>query len=547
MNNTNYSTYDYIDSLKEDKTNMVGHLNSIGVPVGESETFTELVKNIPNLVPKSNLSDLTITPTTSQQEFNHPDSDGYNQVDVKAVTSSIDLNIQPENIKKGISILGVTGTLESGGTSPTEPSNFYKVKSIEERDSLVDVPEGAICLVDESSISNATSDSQFQVATLPQQVVFDEPFTEFVDVRYRAVDESAMLDIRGNLDSNMFMLDGFGDIGGQFIEIRVEYMSEDGGTTYNRLSPEEDTIDFGTPVYYEMPEMWNDAIGKFLLVGSINFTGLFEYKNNSWTYYNIGISSMPKDYLLGTKAYTSNGIIEGKLVDDSLVSTVESCKEAYKKINDLLTNLRKTTSIMHTNKSYSNLLSSYNSEYVDILKIIDMSGIEDISLMLSGNTKLVDLTIDNFDTSSVKDAAGFLAGCPNLKTLSLNIDTSNIEKFWSFLQNCTSLVSADLSSFTGEHVLDLGQFCLNCPSLETIKLPNLTSELCTRTELMFCGCNKLKYIDISSMTFTSNPSSHNMFKDVPDNCEILVKSETEKQWITSRFANLTNVKVKEAI
>ena len=43
-------------------------------------------------------------------------------------------------------------------------------------------------------------------------------------------------------------------------------MSEDGGTTYNRLSPEEDTIDFGTPVYCAMPEMWNDAIGKFLLV-----------------------------------------------------------------------------------------------------------------------------------------------------------------------------------------------------------------------------------------------------------------------------------------
>ena len=102
MNNTNYSTYDYIDSLKEDKTNMVGHLNSIGVPVGESETFTELVKNIPNLVPKSNLSDLAITPTTFQQEFNHPDSAGYNQVIVEAVTSTIDSNIKAENIKKDI-------------------------------------------------------------------------------------------------------------------------------------------------------------------------------------------------------------------------------------------------------------------------------------------------------------------------------------------------------------------------------------------------------------------------------------------------------------
>ena len=423
----------------------------------------------------------------------------------------------------------------------------YKVSSLDEMNSLTNVPDGAVCVVTDNSITDATADSQFQVATLPNQVIFDEPFTEFADVRYRAVDESIMLDVMGNLDSNMFRMDGFGDIGGQPVRIRIKYMSEDEGTTYNRVSPEEDIIDFGTPIYCEMPDMWNDAIGKFLLVENTNFTGLFEYKNGSWSYYNIGINFTSKDYLLGTKAYTSEGITEGKLVDDSLVSTVESCKEVYKKINDLLTNLRKTTSIMHTNKSYSNLLSSYNSEYVDILKIIDMSGIEDISFMLSGNTKLIDLTLDNFDTSSAKDATCFLAGCSNLKTLSLKIDTSNIEKFWCFLQNCTSLVSADLSSFTGEHVLDLGQFCLNCPSLETIKLTNLTSELCTRTTYMFAGCNKLKYIDISSMTFTSNPESSGMFKDVPDNCEILVKSDVEKQWITSKFANLTNVKVKEVV
>ena len=303
MNNTNYSTYDYIDSLKEDKTNMVGHLNSIGVPVGESETFTELVKNIPNLVPKSNLSDLTITPTTSQQEFNHSDSAGYNQVIVEAVTSTIDSNIKSENIKKDISILGVKGSLESSILS-----NAYKVSSLNEMNSLTNVPDGAVCVVTDNSITNATADSQFQVATLPNQVVFDEPFTKFADVRYRAVDESVMLNIMGNLDSKMFSMDGFGDIGGQPVEIRIEYMSEDGGTTYNRVSPEEDTIDFGTPIYCEIPEMWNDAIGKFLQVMTANFSGVFEFKDSKWSFLNIGTTATADNIWSPATFYTSDGM-----------------------------------------------------------------------------------------------------------------------------------------------------------------------------------------------------------------------------------------------
>lgn len=57
------------------------------------------------------LSSLTITPQKTSQIF-----DGaYDFVRVNPVTSSIDSNITPENIRKDISILGVTGTLEAIG------------------------------------------------------------------------------------------------------------------------------------------------------------------------------------------------------------------------------------------------------------------------------------------------------------------------------------------------------------------------------------------------------------------------------------------------
>jgi len=55
------------------------------------------------------------TPSTSQQTIS-PDSgyDGLSGVTVGAVSAAIDQNIVPGNIKQGVSILGVAGTLSAG-------------------------------------------------------------------------------------------------------------------------------------------------------------------------------------------------------------------------------------------------------------------------------------------------------------------------------------------------------------------------------------------------------------------------------------------------
>lgn len=60
------------------------------------------------------LQSKTATPTTQSQTI-QPDSgyDGLSQVNINPVTSAIDANIRPENIKKGVTILGITGTMET--------------------------------------------------------------------------------------------------------------------------------------------------------------------------------------------------------------------------------------------------------------------------------------------------------------------------------------------------------------------------------------------------------------------------------------------------
>ena len=53
--------------------------------------------------------EITIVPTTEYQEINPPEGLGFSKVNVEPVTSGIDSNIRPENILRGVSILGVDG------------------------------------------------------------------------------------------------------------------------------------------------------------------------------------------------------------------------------------------------------------------------------------------------------------------------------------------------------------------------------------------------------------------------------------------------------
>ena len=61
-----------------------------------------------------------VQPTTAEQTITPTEGSVFSRGTVHAVTSSIDSNIQPENIKEGVSILGVAGTLSVGGGSGSD-------------------------------------------------------------------------------------------------------------------------------------------------------------------------------------------------------------------------------------------------------------------------------------------------------------------------------------------------------------------------------------------------------------------------------------------
>jgi hypothetical protein len=76
------------------------------------------------------ITELNVTPTTSAQVIVAPaGTDGYSPVNVAAVTSSIDANIIAGNIKSGVSILGVTGNVVelNGETKVITPTTSQQI------------------------------------------------------------------------------------------------------------------------------------------------------------------------------------------------------------------------------------------------------------------------------------------------------------------------------------------------------------------------------------------------------------------------------------
>ena len=228
--------------------------------------------------------------------------------------------IIPENIKKGVTIFNVTGALESSAGSTVE--GIKQFSTVEEMQADTTAKEGDLAVVYRSEIQNATVDSKFQVATFPDTVVLDTAITDSIEVRYRAVDSSKMFDCMGSLDSSRFMMDCYTDNG----SIRIQYTSSD-GITYTRTDTTGNPVDFGTEIYYETAEHWNDVIGKFIQISGSTFEGLFEYQlSNERAIKGYKISSLTLD--------TNTDLIN---VGESIIGTGR-IKEAWLKARDYFIN-----------------------------------------------------------------------------------------------------------------------------------------------------------------------------------------------------------------
>lgn len=109
---------------------------------------------------------LDVTPSTSAQTIDAPEGiDGYNPIRVSAVTSSIDSNIKSSNIRQGVSILGVTGSLSGIGIMKSVDSNGV----LQEGTTIIDL--SGVLDIGDSVLSNAYKNNNY----ITGRIVFGTP------------------------------------------------------------------------------------------------------------------------------------------------------------------------------------------------------------------------------------------------------------------------------------------------------------------------------------------------------------------------------------
>lgn len=142
-----------IAALQQDKSDIATAITNKGGTVNSGDGFDDFATDIATIPTGGTIDSLTITPTTSQQTISASGgTDGYSPITVNAVDNTIDANIQASNIKSGVSILGVSGNVvELNGETlnvtpstsaqtiaPTSPKNGFTEVNVSEVTSSID-------------------------------------------------------------------------------------------------------------------------------------------------------------------------------------------------------------------------------------------------------------------------------------------------------------------------------------------------------------------------------------------------------------------------
>lgn len=108
------------------------------------------------------LENIIITPSKEEQTFKSENYYGYDEVKVEGVSSKVDNNIKSENIKQGVDILGVTGTMPEINTTEvhiTPSSEEQTITPEEPYNGFNKVIVGAQSGINPAEMFNTTMDS----------------------------------------------------------------------------------------------------------------------------------------------------------------------------------------------------------------------------------------------------------------------------------------------------------------------------------------------------------------------------------------------------
>lgn len=296
-----------------------------------------------NLEPDKPDQTKTATPTTSQQVI-EPDT-GYElvSVTVNAVTSSIDQNITAGNIKKDVTILGVTGTYEgSGSASPnifvqtTEPTGKQGIwLQIADKAYTTVVAEDTIggnpTWLPDGTVRAIPYDFRLGMTAVIGTDIYvlsgnDEPtyaykyntlantYTQLTDIPYEATNGSATA-----VGTDIYIFGG-----------------NDGTTTAYKYSTSNDTYTQLTAIPYDFYGGAAVAVGTdiYLFGGESESQYAYKYNTSNGTYTQL--TGIPYEFIYGSAVAVGTDIyLFGGSEDEQKAYKYNTLNDSYARLTDI--------------------------------------------------------------------------------------------------------------------------------------------------------------------------------------------------------------------
>ena len=267
---------------------------------------------------------------------------------------------------------------------------------------------------------------------------------------------------------------------------------------------------------------------------------------------------------LGTKTITENGTYNAS--DEGLdgysnveVTTSGANLEEYFHLDTEITGntsstnagflftLKKIPAIKNTGTTCRNMFYGFKGEEVELSKF-NTDNVTDMYSMFQNCSNLKNLDLSTINTSNVTTMYNMFKNCSSLTELDLSkFDTNNVTSMVEMFNGCSKLTNLNVGGWNTSKVTSMTNMFASCSSLTELDLSSFDISSCANTSVMFTMCTKLKKIDIRNFDFSSVTTYTNMFgasgsMGVPNSCEIIVKDDIAKEWVTSKFTRLTNVK-----
>ena len=451
------------------------------------------------------------------------------------------IKTQVDGIKETLGLSAST-PLEDINTSvelavdAVENIDVFKVATIAERD-LLTAKDGDICVVYSNSQAPMSNPPIAGTYIFPDTVTFDS-----------AISSNYYIDMYSNVEISIRLTNSMCRV--DVDHNTISYTSND-GITYTKSSGISDiTLPSATWDVFE----FDTECTKFMILDTTNFPGIFEYKNNSWSYLNIGMP-IQSDFITKDKqVYSNSGKITGTMYDSYNYLLDDDWNNYTEVYLNYINNIKDWSTSRRSDGQYG-LFKGLTSKYLPILNLINNQNLTSMKFAFSDCSNLIEIpkmniSIDNqISNFEIRNA---FSDCTAIKKIDIsNLTLTSCNEIISICGSDSNLEEFNAPTITTNTVMDMRWAFRSCSSLVSLDLSKFTFKLDTITKdystyftggYAFNGCTNLQHLDIRNIDILSTVDNY-MFTGVPNNCSIIVKNQTSKDNILTKFPNLTNITV----